>query len=137
MRLIRARRGLVGLDVPELWRYRELFGFLVWRDILIRYKQTYLGVAWAVIQPLMFMVVFTCVGRAAKFPTYGAPYPLITLTGPAAMAVFLDGAYRQQQLAAGFLEHDLEGLFPAPHRPGERGTERDGGFRGQFRRFSS
>jgi lipopolysaccharide transport system permease protein len=81
VRLIRPRRGLAGLNVAELWRYRELFGFLVWRDILIRYKQTYLGVAWAVIQPLMYMVVFTCVGRAAKFPTYGAPYPLITLTG--------------------------------------------------------
>jgi lipopolysaccharide transport system permease protein len=81
VRLIRARRGLVGLDLPELWRYRELFGFLVWRDVLIRYKQTYLGVAWALIQPLLFMVVFTCIGRAAKFPTYGVPNPLIVLTG--------------------------------------------------------
>jgi lipopolysaccharide transport system permease protein len=81
VRLIRARRGLVGLDLPELWRYRELFGFLVWRDILIRYKQTYLGVAWAIVQPLLYMVVFTCLGRAAKFPTNGAPYPLIALSG--------------------------------------------------------
>jgi lipopolysaccharide transport system permease protein len=79
MRLIRARRGLVGLNLGELWRYRELFGFLVWRDILIRYKQTYLGVAWAVVQPLLYMLVFTCVGRLAKFPTNGAPYPLISL----------------------------------------------------------
>jgi len=81
VRLIRARRGLVGLNVAELWRYRELFGFLVWRDILIRYKQTYLGVAWALIQPLMYMVVFTCLGHAGKFPNNGAPYPLITLAG--------------------------------------------------------
>jgi lipopolysaccharide transport system permease protein len=81
VRLIRARRGFVGLNLAELWRYRELFGFLVWRDILIRYKQTYLGVAWAVVQPVLYMVVFTCVGRLAKFPTHGAPYPLISLAG--------------------------------------------------------
>jgi lipopolysaccharide transport system permease protein len=78
-RLIRARRGLVGVDLNELWRYRELFGFLVWRDILIRYKQTYLGVAWAVVQPVLYMVVFSCVGHLAKLPTHGAPYPLISL----------------------------------------------------------
>jgi lipopolysaccharide transport system permease protein len=81
IRLIRARRGLVGLNVPELWRYRGLFGFLVWRDILIRYKQTYLGVAWALVQPLLYMAVFSFLGHAAKFPTNGAPYPLITLAG--------------------------------------------------------
>jgi len=79
VRLIRARRGLVSMDFAELWRYRELFGFLAWRDVLIRYKQTYLGIAWAVIQPLLFMVVFSCVGNIAKFPTHGAPLPIITL----------------------------------------------------------
>jgi len=81
MRLIRARHGLANVNVAELWRYRELFGFLVWRDILIRYKQTYLGVAWAVVQPVLYMLVFTCVGRLAKFPTHGVPYPLISLAG--------------------------------------------------------
>jgi lipopolysaccharide transport system permease protein len=81
VRLIRAHRGLVGLNFAELWRYRELFGFLVWRDILVRYKQTYLGVAWAGVQPLLYMLVFTILGRLAKFPTSGAPYPLITLAG--------------------------------------------------------
>jgi lipopolysaccharide transport system permease protein len=81
VRLIRARHGLVSLDLGELWRYRELFGFLVWRDILVRYKQTYLGVAWALVQPLLFMLVFTLMGHLAKLPTKGAPYPLITLTG--------------------------------------------------------
>jgi lipopolysaccharide transport system permease protein len=81
VRSIRARRGWVGLDLPELWRYRELFGFLVWRDILIRYKQTYLGIAWAVIQPLMYTIVFSCIGRAAKFPTFGMPTALVTLSG--------------------------------------------------------
>jgi len=80
-RVIRPRKGFIGINVAELWGYRELFGFLVWRDILIRYKQTYLGVAWAVIQPILYMIVFSCIGRAAKFPTNGAPYPLITLAG--------------------------------------------------------
>jgi lipopolysaccharide transport system permease protein len=57
-----------------------LFLFLSWRDILVRYKQTYLGVAWAVLQPLLMMIVFTVLfGKLAKFPTHGAPYPLITL----------------------------------------------------------
>jgi len=79
VRLIRPRSGLATLNLPELWRYRELFGFLVWRDILIRYKQTYLGVAWALVQPVLYMLVFTCVGRLAKLETHGAPYPLITL----------------------------------------------------------
>jgi lipopolysaccharide transport system permease protein len=78
-RVIRRRTGLIGVGFAELWRYRELFGFLIWRDILVRYKQTYLGILWAVIQPFMMMVIFTLVmGRAGKFPSYGFPYPLIT-----------------------------------------------------------
>jgi len=80
-RVIRARRGLIGAHWGELWRYRELFGFLIWRDILVRYKQTYLGVAWALVQPLLYMVVFSALGHLAKLPTNGAPYPLISLTG--------------------------------------------------------
>jgi lipopolysaccharide transport system permease protein len=69
----------VAIDFGELWRYRELFFILAWRDILIRYKQTYLGVAWALIQPLLTMVIFTVVfGKLAKFPTNGAPYPVLT-----------------------------------------------------------
>jgi len=78
-RIIRPRKGLVAVDFAELWRYRELFGFLAWRDILVRYKQTYLGVAWVVIQPLMTTLVFTILfGRFAKFPANGAPYEVLT-----------------------------------------------------------
>lgn len=81
-RVLRPRRGLAHLDFAELWRYRELFGFLAWRDILLRYKQTYLGVAWAVLQPVLSMVVFTILfGRLAKFPSNGAPYAVIVLAG--------------------------------------------------------
>jgi len=62
----------------DLWRYRELFYFLAWRDILVRYKQTVLGIAWALIQPLLTMLVFTVVfGRIAKLPSGGAPYPVM------------------------------------------------------------
>lgn len=62
----------------DLWRYRELFYFLSWRDILVRYKQTAIGVAWSVLRPLMMMIVFTVIfGRLAKFPSEGAPYPVM------------------------------------------------------------
>ena len=62
----------------DLWRYRELFYFLAWRDILVRYKQTVIGIAWAVIRPLLATVVFTVVfGKLAKLPSYGVPYPIL------------------------------------------------------------
>lgn len=78
-RVIRPRRGLVPIDFRELWRYRELLWFLAWRDILIRYKQTAIGVAWAVVQPLLTMVVFTLIfSRGARFPSHGAPYAVMT-----------------------------------------------------------
>jgi len=65
----------------DLWRYRELFYFLAWRDILVRYKQTLIGIAWAVVRPLLTMVVFTVVfGRIAKLPAPGdVPYPLLVM----------------------------------------------------------
>ncbi len=62
----------------DLWRYRELFYFLAWRDILVRYKQTVIGIAWALIRPLLTMIVFTIVfGNLAKLPSGGAPYPIL------------------------------------------------------------
>jgi len=64
----------------DLWRYRELFYILAWRDICIRYKQTAIGVAWAILRPFLGMVVFTVVfGRLAKMPSHGVPYPLLVL----------------------------------------------------------
>ncbi len=65
----------------DLWKYRELFYFLAWRDILVRYKQTIIGVAWALIRPLLTMLVFTIVfGKLAKLPSGGAPYPIMVFT---------------------------------------------------------
>lgn len=62
----------------DIWRYRELFFFLAWRDILVRYKQTTIGIAWSVIRPLATMLVFTIVfGKLAKLPSNGVPYPIM------------------------------------------------------------
>ena len=65
----------------DLWRYRELFYFLAWRDILVRYKQTAVGIAWALIRPFLTMVVFTVVfGQLAKLPSEGVPYPILVFS---------------------------------------------------------
>jgi lipopolysaccharide transport system permease protein len=66
----------------ELWRYRELFQVLAWRDVAIRYRQTAIGVAWAVIRPVLTMIIFTVIfGRLAKLPSGGAPYALMVFAG--------------------------------------------------------
>lgn len=75
--------------LSELWAFRELFLFLAWRDILIRYKQTVFGIAWAVIRPLLTMIVFTIIfGRLAKLPSYDIPYPLLVFSGVLAWQFF-------------------------------------------------
>jgi lipopolysaccharide transport system permease protein len=66
----------------DLWRYRELFYFLAWRDLLVRYKQTFVGVGWSLIRPLLTMFVLTVVfGKLGKMPSGGLPYPLLVLCG--------------------------------------------------------
>lgn len=66
----------------DLWRYRELFYFLAWRDILVRYKQTVIGVAWGLIRPLLTMVILTVIfGRLARLPSSGFPYPVLVFCG--------------------------------------------------------
>ena len=75
--IIRPSRGWVAIKFRELWQYRELIYFFVWRDIKVRYKQTVLGAAWAIIQPFFTMVVFSIFfGRLAKMPSDGIPYPI-------------------------------------------------------------
>jgi lipopolysaccharide transport system permease protein len=75
--VIRPSRGWVPLNLRDLWEYRELLYFLTWRDIKVRYKQTVLGAAWAVIQPFFTMLVFSIFfGRLAKVPSDGIPYPI-------------------------------------------------------------
>ena len=78
---IRPTQGWVSLKLDELWEYRELLYFLCWRDIKVRYKQTALGAAWAIIQPFFTMVVFSLFfGRLAQIPSDGMPYPLFAYT---------------------------------------------------------
>ncbi len=77
--IIEKKRGLAALKLDDLWQYRELLYFLVWRDIKVRYKQTALGVAWAVLQPLFSMVVFSVLfGSLLKVPTGDVPYPIFS-----------------------------------------------------------
>jgi lipopolysaccharide transport system permease protein len=79
---IKRSSGWATLNARELWAYRELLFFLTWRDIKVRYKQTALGAAWAVLQPLMTMIVFSIIfGRVAKLPTNGIPYPIFAYCG--------------------------------------------------------
>jgi lipopolysaccharide transport system permease protein len=80
--VIEPRRGWVGIDWRELVHFRELLYFLVWRDVKVRYKQTVLGVAWAVLQPLLSMAIFTVIfGKLAKLPSDGLPYAVFVLVG--------------------------------------------------------
>jgi lipopolysaccharide transport system permease protein len=79
--IIRPSRGWARLGLREVWKYRELLYFLIWRDIKIRYKQTLLGAAWAIIQPLFTMIVFSLFfGRLAGIPSDGVPYPIFSYT---------------------------------------------------------
>jgi lipopolysaccharide transport system permease protein len=76
----------------ELWAYRELLYFLAWRDIMIRYKQTVLGIAWAIIQPLLAMLIFSLFfGRLARMPSDGIPYPVFTLVALVPWTFFANG----------------------------------------------
>ena len=81
--LVVIEAGRVQLDYwRDVWRYREVLYFLTWRDLLVRYKQTVVGVAWAVIRPLLAMVVFTVVfGLIGRFPSEGVPYALLVYAG--------------------------------------------------------
>ena len=84
--------GWVPLKLGELWEYRELLYFLVWRDIKVRYKQTALGAAWAIIQPFMTMVVFSLFfGRLAKMPSDNIPYPIFTFAALVPWTFFSNG----------------------------------------------
>jgi lipopolysaccharide transport system permease protein len=79
--VIRPKKGWISLGLADLWRYRELAFFLTWRDISVRYKQTVLGAAWALLQPFFTMIIFSVVfGMFGKLPSEGLPYPIFTYT---------------------------------------------------------
>jgi lipopolysaccharide transport system permease protein len=80
--VIKPSSGWIGIGFQELWRYRDLGYFLVWRDLKVRYRQTFFGAAWAVLQPVLLMLVFTAfLGRISGIGTAGVPYPLFALAG--------------------------------------------------------
>ncbi len=85
-------KGWVSLKIKELWAYRELLYFLVWRDIIVRYKQTVLGGVWAIIQPLFTMIVFSIFfGHLAKMPSDGMPYPIFAYAALVPWTFFANG----------------------------------------------
>ncbi len=80
--IIRAKEKVLRINLRELWHYRELFFVFAWRDIKVRYKQTVVGILWAILQPFFLMVVFSIFfGTLAKVPSNGVPYPIFVFTG--------------------------------------------------------
>lgn len=89
---IRPSKGWVSLHLRDIWDYRELLYFLTWRDVKVKYKQTLLGAAWAIIQPFMTMVVFSIFfGRLAKIPSEGVPYPIFAYAALVPWTFFANG----------------------------------------------
>lgn len=91
VRIIEPEKGWASLNLSELFEYRELIWLLAWRDVSSRYKQTAVGIAWAVIQPFVLMVVFTVFfGNMAKIPSEGVPYPIFNYAGMLPWQYFLN-----------------------------------------------
>jgi lipopolysaccharide transport system permease protein len=90
--VIRPRTGWIGIDWGEMWTHRELLGFLIWREFSVRYKQTILGPAWAILQPVIMMAIFSVIfGRFAKIDSEGFPYPVFVFAGLIPWSLFSQG----------------------------------------------
>ena len=90
--VVKPSKGWISLKLKELWEYRELLYFMAWRDIKVRYKQTVLGAAWAIIQPFFTMVIFSLFfGRLAKIPSDGIPYPIFAYAALVPWTFFANG----------------------------------------------
>jgi lipopolysaccharide transport system permease protein len=110
---IRSSTGRPTLDLIDLWQYRELAYFLIWRDIKVRYKQTVLGVAWAILQPLASMLVFALFfGRLAGMPSDGVPYPIFSLAALVPWALFAQGMSQAANSVVGSGELIHKVYFP-------------------------
>lgn len=82
LKIIKPPKGWVGINLKELYFYRELFYIFTWRDIKVRYKQTVIGITWAILQPFLLMVIFSVFfGGLAKMPSNGVPYPIFVFSG--------------------------------------------------------
>ena len=110
---IRRSRGWTSLQLRDLWEYRELVYFLIWRDIKVRYKQTALGAAWAIIQPVFTMLVFSLFfGRLAKMPSDGVPYYLFSMAGLVPWTFFANGLVQSSNSTVGSAQLIQKVYFP-------------------------
>jgi len=113
VRRIEPSIGWTQLKLAELWEYRELLYFLTWRDVKVRYKQTALGVAWAIIQPLFTMLVFSVFfGRLAKVPSDGIPYPIFCYTALVPWTLFANGLTQSSNSLVGSSNLITKVYFP-------------------------
>jgi len=111
--LIQPTQGWVSLKLHELWEYRELLYFLVWRDVKVRYKQTVLGTAWAILQPFFSMVVFSIFfGKLAKMPSDGLPYPLFSFAALVPWNFFANGLSQASNSLVGSAHLITKVYFP-------------------------
>jgi lipopolysaccharide transport system permease protein len=105
--------GWVPLKLSELWGYRELLYFFIWRDIKVRYKQTVLGASWAIIQPLLTMVVFSLFfGKLAKIPSDGIPYPIFSYAALVPWTFFANGLNQSSNSLVGSSNLITKVYFP-------------------------
>ena len=105
--------GWISLNLSEVWKYRELLYFLTWRDIIVRYKQTALGASWAIIQPLLTMVVFSLFfGRLSAMPSDGIPYPLFSFAGLVPWTFFANGLTQSSNSLVGSANLIQKVYFP-------------------------
>ncbi len=119
--VIEPTRGLASLQLRAVWEYRELLYFLVWRDVKVRYKQTALGVAWIVLQPVVSMVVFTLLfGGLLKVPSGGVPYPVFAYAALLPWNYFAGALTRVGDQPGGQRQPDHQGLLPAAGHPAVR-----------------
>ncbi len=111
--LIEPTQGWVSLKLHELWEYRELLYFLVWRDVKVRYKQTALGTTWAILQPFFSMVVFSIFfGKLAKMPSDGIPYPLFSFAALVPWSFFANGLSQASNSLVGSAHLITKVYFP-------------------------
>lgn len=111
--VIEPRSGWRVIDWPELWKYRELLYFLTWRDVKVRYKQTVLGAAWAILQPLATMIVFSLFfGKLAEMPSARLPYPLFVLAGLLPWSFFQNALSSSSQSVVGSQNLVTKVYFP-------------------------
>ena len=111
--IVEPSRGWISLNLQDLWEYRELLYFLTWRDIKVRYKQTALGAAWAVIQPFFTMVVFSLFfGRLAKIPSDGIPYPIFCYAALVPWTFFAQGLTQSSNSLVGSSHLITKVYFP-------------------------